>query len=96
MPAEMPIIGVIEGEQSTKKDVQRNDRIVAIEQENHSYSHVKHVKDLGKKFVRELEEFFVDYHKLSSSKYTILRVKGPGEARRRIQDGIKAFRRDGR
>jgi len=90
------IIGVIEGEQSTKKDVQRNDRIVAIEQENHSYSHVKHVKDLGKKFVRELEEFFVDYHKLSSSKYTILRVKGPGEARRRIQDGIKAFRRDGR
>jgi inorganic pyrophosphatase len=90
------IIGIIEGEQTTKKVRERNDRIVAIEQENHSYAHVKHVKDLGKTFVRELEEFFVDYHRLSSSKYSILRVKGPGQARRRIKDGMKTFRRNGR
>src|ERR1051325_2918876 len=42
-------IGVIEGEQGRKKDAERNDRIVAIEQDNHSYAHVKHVDDLGKR-----------------------------------------------
>src|SRR6202035_5545926 len=66
------VVGVIEGEQRTKKKSARNDRVVAVEMENHSYAHVKHVKDLGKKFVRELEEFFVNYHELSDSEYRIL------------------------
>src|SRR6202023_2879654 len=47
-------------QQGKKKDKARNDRIIAIENDNHSYSHVKHVRDLGKKFVEELEEFFVN------------------------------------
>src|ERR1700747_1913908 len=55
------IIGIIEGK---KKKGERNDRIIAIEEANHSYAHVRHVKELGKKFVKELEEFFVNYHEL--------------------------------
>jgi len=82
------LVGVIEGEQGKKKE--RNDRIVAVEQENHSYAYVKHVDDLGKKFVRELEEFFVNYHKMLGKTYSIIAVKGPGEARRRIKDGKRA------
>ena len=84
------VVGVIEGEQGKKKKKERNDRIVAVEQENHSYAYVKHVDDLGKKFVRELEEFFVNYHKMLGKTYSIVGVKGPGEARRRIKDGIRA------
>ena len=72
------IIGVIEGRQGKKKDGERNDRIIAIEEANHSYAHVRHVKELGKKFVKELEEFFVNYHCLDGEKYRILDVKGPG------------------
>jgi inorganic pyrophosphatase len=87
------VIGIIEGEQgSSKKQLERNDRVVAVEQDNHSYAHVKHIDDLGKTFVRELEEFFVDYHKLSGQQFRVLDVRGPGEARRRIKDGIKAFK----
>jgi inorganic pyrophosphatase len=84
------VVGVIEGVQGKKKKNERNDRIVAVEQENHSYAYVKHVDDLGKKFVRELEEFFVDYHKMLGKTYSIIGVKGPGEARRRIKDGMRA------
>jgi inorganic pyrophosphatase len=84
------VVGVIEGEQGQKKKKERNDRIVAVEQENHSYAYVKHVDDLGKKFVRELEEFFVNYHKMLGKIYSIIAVKGPGEARRRIKDGKRA------
>lgn len=79
-------IGVIEGEQGKKGDKERNDRIVAIEQGNHRWAHVKHIDDLGKQFVRELEEFFVNYHELTSRKYKIIDVRGPGEACRRIED----------
>ena len=69
------VVGVIEGEQGKKKNKERNDRIVAVERGNHSYSHVKHVDDLGKKFVREIEEFFVNYHELTGKKYSIIDVK---------------------
>ena len=89
------VIGVIEGEQGKKKQKERNDRIVAIEQANHSFADVNHIRDLGGKFVRELEEFFVNYHEHMGKKYRILGVKGPTKARRRIEDGIKAMRGGG-
>src|SRR3984893_16191440 len=87
------VVGIIEGVQGKKKEKERNDRIVAVEQEDHSYAHVKHVDDMGKRFVREIEEFFVNYHELMGKKYTIIGVRGPGEARRRIQDGMRAKKR---
>jgi inorganic pyrophosphatase len=54
---------------------------------------MKHIKDLGKEFVEELEEFFVNYHELSGKKYRIMDVKGPAEAQRRMKDGLRAARR---
>jgi inorganic pyrophosphatase len=84
------IIGIIEGQQGKKKNGERNDRLIAIEEANHSYARVRHVKELGKKFLKELEEFFVNYHDLEGKKYRILDAKGPGEARRRLEDGIKS------
>jgi hypothetical protein len=48
---------VIEGEQGDKKDKERNDRILAVEQDAHSWAEVKTIDDLGKEFCRELEEF---------------------------------------
>ncbi|MGA7626291.1 MAG: inorganic diphosphatase, partial [Candidatus Acidiferrales bacterium] len=90
------VIGIIEGEQGKKKNKQRNDRIIAIEQENHSYAHVRHIRDMGKKFVQELEEFFVNYHRHLGKKFHVLDVQGPSEARRRIAEGMKAVHRKAR
>ena len=87
------LIGIIQGEQGDKKDKERNDRIVAVEKENHSFADIKHIDDLGKQFVRELEEFFVNYHKLSGEQYHIIDVSGPRQARKRIEDGVRAARR---
>jgi inorganic pyrophosphatase len=88
------IVGIIQGEQSDKKKTERNDRIIAIEQDNHSYASVKHVDDLGKEFARELEDFFVNYHKLIGKEYKILGLKGPKAAQRCIREGMKAARRE--
>lgn len=83
------LIGVIEGEQRDKKGWLRNDRIVAIEEGAHSWSETKSIDDLGKAFRKELEEFFVDYHKLSGEKYRVLAVRGPDHARKLVKAGIR-------
>jgi inorganic pyrophosphatase len=83
-------VGLIEGEQSGKKTKERNDRVVAVENENHSYARVKHIDDLGKRFEKELEEFFVNYHRLGGMTYKILAVKGPTAAWRAVKKARKA------
>lgn len=82
-------IGVIQGEQGHKKQKVRNDRIVAVEKDAHSWADIKNIGDLGKQFVRELEEFFVDYHKLSGEQYHVLGLKGRVQARKLVKSGIK-------
>lgn len=79
------IVGIIEGEQKSSKEKERNDRIVAVEQENHSFADIKHLNDLGKAFLEELEEFFVNYHRLSGKEYKILGAKGPSRARKLLK-----------
>jgi inorganic pyrophosphatase len=86
------IIGVIEGEQGNKKKKERNDRIVAIEKGNHSYADIKVIDDLGEKFLRELEDFFVNYHELSDEQFEVIGVKRPKTARKLIDQGIRAAR----
>lgn len=78
-------IGVIEGEEGKKKDVDRNDRIIAVEQGAHSWADIKTIDDLGDHFLQELEEFFTNYHKLSGNKYRVLDVKGPGQAKKLVK-----------
>ena len=82
-------IGVIEGEQEAEKKKERNDRIVAIQKDAHSWAEVKTIDDLGKQFCRELEEFFVNYHELSGAKYRVLGVKGPDKARKLVEASLQ-------
>jgi inorganic pyrophosphatase len=92
-------IGVIEGEQIEKndknknkgkdKDKVRNDRIVAVEQDAHSWADIRNIDDLGKHFLQELEEFFVEYHRLSEREYRVLNVKGPGSARKLVKSSMQ-------
>jgi inorganic pyrophosphatase len=82
-------IGVIEGEQGDKKDKVRNDRIVAVQQDAHSWAEIKTIDDLGKQFCQELEQFFVNYHKLSGKQYRILGLKGPDHARKLVKSGMR-------
>jgi len=80
-------IGVIEGEQGDKKDKERNDRIIAVEQEAHRWAEVKTIDDLDEQFCRELEEFFVNYHKLTGKRYRVLALKGPGQVKKLVKSG---------
>jgi inorganic pyrophosphatase len=84
------LIGIIKGEQGTKKKQERNDRVVAIERDNHSFADIQHVDDLGKTFVEELEDFFVNYHQLSGEQYRVIGLGGPHAAAKSIEAGRRA------
>jgi inorganic pyrophosphatase len=78
-------IGVIEGEQGDKKHKERNDRILAVQEDAHSWADIQTIDDLGKEFCRELEEFFMNYHRLSGKEYRVLDIKGPGTAKKLVK-----------
>lgn len=87
------VVGIIEGEQGTKNKMKRNDRIVAVEKGNHSFDDIKEIDDLGKKFLGELEGFFVNYHELSGQQFQVIGIRGPKQARKRIEEGSRAARK---
>ena len=74
------LIGVIEGEQTAEKETIRNDRLVAVADTAHVYAKLKKLKDLPKQALREIEEFFVNYHRLQGKRYKLIGCKGEKEA----------------
>lgn len=84
------LIGVIQGEQIEGKKKTRNDRLLAVAEMNHEYAYIKGLGDLPKQFVHELEEFFVNYHRLEGKRYKLLGCKGADVAMRAIKDSRRA------
>ena len=84
------LIGVIEGEQIDGKKRIRNDRLVAVAEANHRYANTKKISDLPKQLLKELEEFFVNYHRLEGKEYRLLGCKGAVEGERLIKKARKA------
>jgi inorganic pyrophosphatase len=88
------LIGVIEGEQmSPKEPAVRNDRLVAVAETTHMYAKFTRLKDMPKKALTEIEEFFVNYHKLQGKKYKLLGIKGEKTALQLIERARKAASR---
>jgi inorganic pyrophosphatase len=84
------LIGVIEGEQLDGKDKIRNDRLIAVAEANHQYANVRKLQDLPSQWMKELQDFFVNYHNLEGKKYRLLGCKGPGTALNLIKAAQKA------
>src|ERR1700761_3130718 len=84
------LIGVIEGEQLDGKDKIRNDRLVAVAEANHMYANVRKLNDLPSKWIQELQDFFVNYHKLEGKEYRLLGCKGEAAALRLVKEARKA------
>ena len=83
------VIGVIEGEQTGSNGTARNDRIVAVAETAHVYAHLKSLKDVPKQAFREIEEFFVNYHRLQGKRYKLLGCRGERTAEKLIQAARK-------
>jgi len=90
------LIGVIEGQQVDGKKRIRNDRLVAIAQANHMYANIRKLADLPEQFLRELQVFFVNFHKLEGKEYQLLGCKDTKEAMKLIEESQKAAKKKAR
>lgn len=82
-------VGVIEGEQEQNGKNLRNDRIIAVDSCAHDWSDVNDVEDLDKRLIEELKQFFTNYHKLSGSRYRVLKVKGREQAKKLVKKCLR-------
>lgn len=84
------LIGVIEGEQLDGKKKIRNDRLIAVAEANHQYANIRKLDDLPPQWTKELQDFFVNYHKLEGKQYRLLGRKGADAAFTLIKKAQKA------
>jgi inorganic pyrophosphatase len=84
------LIGVIQGEQIEGKKRIRNDRLLAVAEANHMYVNIKSLEDLPRPFIKELEEFFVNYHRLEGKEYKLLGCKDSATALTLIEKAQQA------
>jgi inorganic pyrophosphatase len=82
---ESRLVGVIEAEQIEEGKKQRNDRLIAVAEENHSYSDLRDLKDINPTLLKDLGQFFVNYHQARGSKFKVLGVRGPTQAYRLLR-----------
>jgi inorganic pyrophosphatase len=71
------IIGAIEAKQSEDgKDI-RNDRFLAIPEVSELFANVKSIEDLPKDIISQIEDFFINYNKISNKKFKPIKtIKG--------------------
>ncbi|MGH9517588.1 MAG: inorganic diphosphatase [Terriglobales bacterium] len=86
---ESRLIGVIQGEQNEGGQNKRNDRLIAVANHNHTHSDLKNISGMNQKLLKEVAEFFVNYHRQDEVKYKFLGTKGPQEAARLLDRAIR-------
>ncbi len=79
------LIGVIEADE----DGVRNDRLVAVAEDCPSFDSLESLCDLPDEHMRQIDDFFVSYHRTEKKKFKILGVRGPKQAQKMVEDGIK-------
>jgi inorganic pyrophosphatase len=83
------LLGVIEGDQTEDGNTVRNDRLLAVTTCSHEYEQIKHIEQLGKKFLEYLTQFWVNYNALKGKQFNIRGVHGPEHASHTVQKASK-------
>ncbi len=84
------LLGVIEAEQSNgtgKKE--RNDRLIAGDVNDSTFSDIRSVEQLPHALIKEIEAFFVNYNRVESKKFKVLRVSDSDKALKLLKKAQK-------
>ena len=68
------VVGAIVGDQTEAGTTVRNDRLVAVYEKSIRYSQVTQIKDLGARFVDNLEAFWISSNDAKGRTYTVQAV----------------------
>ncbi|HEY7247057.1 MAG TPA: inorganic diphosphatase [Xanthobacteraceae bacterium] len=88
------LVGAIEAEQKEKgQSWMRNDRLIAIATHAQTHDNARKLTDLRPHLLEEIKEFFVTYNKLRDRKFRAKHDADPDQARKLIEEGVKAFKK---
>ncbi len=79
------LVGIIEGKQTEDGKTERNDRLLAVSELSMQYHSIKDVKDIDKKILQSLEDFFVNYHALEKANFKMIACKGAKDAYKAVE-----------
>jgi len=80
------LIGGLKTSQSEDGKMKRNDRLFAVPVLPQEYGSPRSVRDLDKRLLCEIEEFFVSYQRLRGKKFKVLGILGPKEAEKLVRE----------
>jgi inorganic pyrophosphatase len=86
---ESRLIGIIEAEQREEGKSERNDRLIAVAEKNHSYSDLRNIADMNKTLLKDIGQFFTNYHEARGSKFKVLGFRGPRQAYRLLKKSAR-------
>jgi inorganic pyrophosphatase len=81
------LIGVIEAEQKEDDKTVRNDRLIGVAAVSHLFARTAALDDLGKAFLRNLTQFWVNYDALRGATFKVLAVRDGAAAVARVRRG---------
>ena len=91
---EVHLIGVIESEQIEKRRTLRNDRLIAVAETPVNKPVIKHLNDVAKVVLNELEQFFINYNHIHGREFKPIGRRGPQAAERLLKAGMRAYRQN--
>jgi inorganic pyrophosphatase len=87
------LIGIIEADQIEDGKSTTNNRFVGVSVHSYSHERVSSLNEINKTLLDQVEEFFVSYNKSRGKKFKVKGWHGPKQASKRLEEGIKAFRK---
>jgi inorganic pyrophosphatase len=85
------LIGVIEAEQTEKRRTLRNDRLIGVPETPVNKPVIRHLNDVAKVVLDELEQFFVSYNRIQGRAFKPIARRGSQAAERLLKTSMKAY-----
>ena len=86
---ECQLIGAIEAEQRENGQAIRNDRLIASDLNDASFSNIRGIKELPKPLLREIEAFFENYNRVEGRQFKVLGYCDSKQAAKLIKKASK-------
>ncbi len=86
------LIGVIEAEQTEKRETTRNDRLIGVAADSRNHSDIRFIGDLNANLIHEIQRFFISYNETKGKQFVILGTHGPERAIDLVKTGMRKFK----
>lgn len=86
---EIRLVGVIEAEQTEKGKTIRNDRLIGVAVESHSFRNVQELSEIDGRLLDEIEHFFVSYNQAKGKEFKPLARAGAKRAKTLVEESTE-------